>query len=104
MELQPGTTTDCATDKYARRKGRHRGAAAWPGPLRWLPAVLLAAAALTTGGCGRTIERVVSGPWTRATLPPPPDSILFRSDSLLAREQAEAERDSAMLRSVTYRP
>ena len=103
MGIQPGKTTDCATDGYVRRTGQRRSAAAGPGPPRWLPTLLLAAAALTAGGCGRTIERVVSEPWTRATLPPPPDTILFRSDSLLARVQAEADRDSAMLRSVTYR-
>ncbi len=54
------------------------------------------------GGCGETVDRLASQPWRRSTLAPPPDSILFRSDSLLARARQAAARESALI--VHYRP
>ena len=67
---------------------------------RVLLLIALAALATATGGCGKTVDRLRYQPW--AQLPPPPDSVVFRADTLAARSQREAERESALV--VHYRP
>ena len=69
---------------------------------KWAAGLVLATLALIGSGCVGTVDRLASEPWARMTLPPPPDSILFRSDSLLARVRQAAARESALV--VHYRP
>ena len=49
-----------------------------------------------------TLQRLAPEPWARTMLPPPPDTILFHGDSLLARAHRAAALESAMV--VHYRP
>jgi len=96
MELQPDNASDCAATIYwtVGRVLRF---------LRRLSAiVILASAALSTGGCVNPVVRLAHRSQVRTALPPPPDSILFRSDSLLARAGRAAARESALV--VHYRP
>jgi hypothetical protein len=96
MELQPENATDCATNRYS--PAEH--------PLKLLPRLIaiaiLASIALPMSGCVNTVERLALEPWARPVLPPPPDSIVFRPDSLLARAARAAARESALV--VHYRP
>jgi hypothetical protein len=96
MELHHENATYCAATRYSSE---------WVGLRRArkpLALVLMVAGALSLGGCVGSVDRMVCEPWARMTLPPPPDTILFRSDSLLARSHAAAARESALI--VHYRP
>jgi len=76
-------------------------AAAPPARRRLLPAVIgLVLFAGLCSGCGDVDQRLARHPW--AQLPPPPDSVVFLTDSLWARAEREAARESALV--VHYRP
>jgi hypothetical protein len=96
MELQPENASDCAAPRYLA-VGR---------VLRFLPRLfvlaILASVALPMRGWVNTVDRLAHQPGVRTMLRPPPDSILFRSDSLLARAARAAARESALV--VHYRP
>ena len=96
MGPQPEIASACATASCLHSTSASRL------PRRLLVLAILASAALPAGGCVNTVSRLVHQPWARAALPPPPDSILFRPDSLLARATRERARDRA--REVHYRP
>jgi len=96
MDLQPEHATDCATAEYRVRKHA----------LKLLPRVLvlaiLASAVLPMGGWVGSVDRLAHAPWERPVLPPPPDSIVFMADSLMARAARAAAAESALI--VHYRP